>query len=605
MRTRCGSEHRDRALRDSEAMSEKRQVDEALRDTEARIAALFHEAPRGYQSLDEEGRFLDVNAAWLETLGYDRDKVIGRWFGDFLAPEFVESFRKRFPLFKERGATHSEFQMMHKSGERRFIAFEGRIEHGRDGSFLRTHCVLADISESKRAEAKLLERERELSTLMGNLPGMAYRCSNDRLWTVHFVSAGCLALTGYPPEALVDNAVVAYGSLVSPEDAARLWGETQAAIEAGAPWTCVYRITTASGELRWVWERGVALTTSDGDVVLEGFVQDVTEARKTEARLEAASAEWRRTFDAMGDSVAVFDHGGRLLRCNRATAEVTGRDFADLIGRPCYEVFHGTDDYHESCPQRLALVSGREETSFFEQNGRWLRVTFEPQVDDAGRVTGGVHVVSDVTELKESEKRLRASVSKQQRISEGVIAALSRSIEVRDPYTAGHERRVSQLATAIARRMGLDEAAVKRVEVAGMLHDVGKIVVPAEILSKPGRLSETEFALIKGHPKTAHSILAPIEFDFPLAEIVLQHHERLDGSGYPAGLAEGDILLEARILAVADVTEAMISHRPYRAALPLEAATAELESGAGTRYDAVACETTLRLFRREGFTFSE
>jgi HD-GYP domain-containing protein (c-di-GMP phosphodiesterase class II) len=145
---------------------------------------------------------------------------------------------------------------------------------------------------------------------------------------------------------------------------------------------------------------------------------------------------------------------------------------------------------------------------------------------------------------------------------------------------------------------------VRNVEVAGMLHDVGKIIVPAEILVKPGRLSEMEFALIKEHSQAAYEILRSIEFDFPLAEIVVQHHERLDGSGYPAGLAGDEILLEARILAVADVVEAMISDRPYRAALPLDAALAEIEEGAGSRYDAAVSRAAVRLFREQGFTLS-
>ena len=219
----------------------------------------------------------------------------------------------------------------------------------------------------------------------------------------------------------------------------------------------------------------------------------------------------------------------------------------------------------------------------------WLRVTFEPQIDDAGVVCGGVHVVTDVTDLKLGERQLQESIAKQERITQGVISALAQSVEVRDPYTAGHQRRVGELAAAIARELSLGAETISRLEIAGMLHDVGKTVVPAELLAKPGRLSATEFELIKGHAQAAYDILESIEFDFPVADIIVQHHERLDGSGYPSGLSGQQILPEARILAVADVVEAMISHRPYRAALPLDAAVAELEAGAGSRYDAAAC----------------
>jgi len=329
------------------------------------------------------------------------------------------------------------------------------------------------------------------------------------------------------------------------------------------------------------------------------------EQREAKEHLAAAADEWRQTFDAMHDSVAVFDGDGRVLRCNAATTVLNGRDAEEIVGRPCHEVFHATHEFHKDCPQRRAFASRHVETSFLEQDGKWLRVTFTPEIDAAGRASGGVHVVADVTELKQAELRLLESIVKHQAITEGVIAALARTVDVRDPYTAGHQRRVSELAAAMARCLGLDEESVRGVRIAGMLHDVGKIIIPAEILSKPGRLAATEFDLIKAHPQAAYEILESIEFDFPIADIVVQHHERLDGSGYPGGLTEQSILPEARILAVADVVEAMISHRPYRAALPLEAAMAELEDGAGSRYDAAACEAAIRLFREQGFTFTE
>ena len=228
----------------------------------------------------------------------------------------------------------------------------------------------------------------------------------------------------------------------------------------------------------------------------------------------------------------------------------------------------------------------------------------------AERIAGGrpqaiTGYCQDITDVRKSEQRLLASIVKQQTITEGVIAALAHTVDVRDPYTAGHQRRVSELAVAIARRVGLAEEDVRCVQIGGMLHDIGKIVIPAEILSKPGRLSTTEFELVKGHPQAAYDILGSIDFEHPIADVVAQHHERLDGSGYPAGLTEESILPGARILAVADVVEAMISHRPFRAALPLDAAMAELEAGAGSRYDAAACEAATFLFRKQGFAFSE
>lgn len=181
--------------------------------------------------------------------------------------------------------------------------------------------------------------------------------------------------------------------------------------------------------------------------------------------------------------------------------------------------------------------------------------------------------------------------------AEATVSALAAVAERRDPYTAGHQKRVSELATAIGREMGLPEDQVEGIRVAGILHDTGKVVIPGEILSKPADLSEFEFGMIKSHPKVDSEIVEGIDFPWPVARTVLQHHERLDGSGYPFGLQGDDIIMEARILAVADVVEAMSSHRPYRPALGIQRALEEVDAGRGTQFDPAVVDTCLKLFR--------
>lgn len=191
-----------------------------------------------------------------------------------------------------------------------------------------------------------------------------------------------------------------------------------------------------------------------------------------------------------------------------------------------------------------------------------------------------------------------------QRIQDGLqdtVQAIAATVEMRDPYTAGHQRRVADLAAAIAGEMGLPHEQVYAIHLAGIVHDLGKIAIPAEILSKPARLSEIEYSLIKSHPQTGYEILKDIDFPWPVAQMVLQHHERIDGSGYPQGLQGDAILLEARILAVADVIEAMASHRPYRAGLGLDAALQEIHDHSGTRYDAKVAAAAERLLREGRF----
>jgi len=181
------------------------------------------------------------------------------------------------------------------------------------------------------------------------------------------------------------------------------------------------------------------------------------------------------------------------------------------------------------------------------------------------------------------------------------IQTIADTVEARDPYTAGHQQRVAKLATAIAQEMGLPDEQIQGIHLAGIVHDLGKIRVPAEILSKPGRISDAEFSLIKEHPQAGYDILKDVKFPWPIAQIVLQHHERLDGSGYPQGLKEDQILLEAKIMAVADVVEAMSSHRPYRPGLGIDMALQEIEQHKGVLYDSTVVDACVKLFREQAY----
>ena len=208
----------------------------------------------------------------------------------------------------------------------------------------------------------------------------------------------------------------------------------------------------------------------------------------------------------------------------------------------------------------------------------------------------------DVTLMVDARKREAAHTAKIERTLTSTITALSQMVELRDPYTAGHERRVAQLAVAIAESLQLTESVVNGIFIAGLLHDIGKITVPSEILTKPGRLSEPEHGILRAHAEVGFGLLRGIDFGEPVALIVHQHHERMDGSGYPRGLVGDEILLQARILAVADTVDAMASPRPCRQALGIEAALSEIRDHAGPRYDPAVVHACLRVIAG-GFTF--
>lgn len=208
-----------------------------------------------------------------------------------------------------------------------------------------------------------------------------------------------------------------------------------------------------------------------------------------------------------------------------------------------------------------------------------------------------------LSERDRAETDLQQSLEMLQRALEGIIHTVAVTVETRDPYTAGHQKRVASLACEIARQMGLADHVIDGIKMAGVIHDHGKITVPAEILSKPGSLTRLEFGIIQTHPQVGYDILKKIEFPWPVDRMILQHHERMDGSGYPQGLKNDQILIEARIIAVADVLEAMAYHRPYRPALGIESALDEIRKNSGIFYDRDVVDACLAIFEKGRFEF--
>lgn len=247
------------------------------------------------------------------------------------------------------------------------------------------------------------------------------------------------------------------------------------------------------------------------------------------------------------------------------------------------------------------------ELEYYHKNGsvRSLSTHIRGIRDGEGNLTGFYGSHHDVTERRKAEEDLRKSVGQLRRAMQTTIQVLGLVAETKDPYTAGHQKRTTDLARAMATEMGLPPEQIEGIRMAGVIHDIGKISLPTEILSKPTKLSTIEFSLIKQHARQGYEILKEVESPWELAEMVYQHHERINGSGYPRGLKGDEILIEARILAVADVVESMASHRPYRAALGIDTALEEITKNRGILYDPAVVDVCLRLFREKGYRLAE
>jgi putative nucleotidyltransferase with HDIG domain len=232
----------------------------------------------------------------------------------------------------------------------------------------------------------------------------------------------------------------------------------------------------------------------------------------------------------------------------------------------------------------------------------WTENKFSGIRDENGKPVSILAEVRDITERKQAEEERKQSFERVRKALRATVQAISMTVEMKDPYTSGHQQRVADLARSIATEMGLSADRQDFIRTASTIHDIGKISLPAEILSKPTKLTDLEFNLIKTHSQSGYDILKDIEFPWPVADVVLQHHERMDGSGYPHGLKGENISLEARILAVADVVEAITSHRPYRPALGIDVALEEISRNRGILYDADVVDACLKLFREKGYT---
>lgn len=308
-------------------------------------------------------------------------------------------------------------------------------------------------------------------------------------------------------------------------------------------------------------------------------------------------------------SIISTDLNQNILYWNTGAENIFGYKANEVIGKKKINIIYdGAESKRNALKAKELIITTKKGTECelkqITKSGKklWSRMTLNPRFDDNGKVMGILGIGINITQHKELEHHLRETLKKLKQTLTGIIHATELIIETRDPYTAGHQRRVALLAQAIASNLKLSEQQVEGIYMVGMIHDVGKISIPAEILSMPRRLTPAEFNLIKNHPQAGFDILKNIDFPWPIADIILQHHERIDGTGYPKGISGKNIMIEAKILMVADVVEAMASHRPYRAAFGLKRALGEIKQNSGILYDPDVVDSCVEVFEKDKFT---
>jgi PAS domain S-box-containing protein len=341
-----------------------------------------------------------------------------------------------------------------------------------------------------------------------------------------------------------------------------------------------------------VWVRVTVMTLPEKRRVI-AHVVDIDDLMAARHAAYAAQRRLAALIEHSSDLIVVLDDQGKLVEGNPAAERVLGWRVKDFLDTDMLELIHPDDlpTVLASLADTYANPGLRPAVTFRigTADGRWVHLESigNNQLSDP-EIEGVIVNARDVSEAVRHRERTEANL-------DAVVTALALASEFRDPYTAGHQNKVARLSKAIGTRLGLAQEHVRGIALAASLHDIGKIAIPAEILTRPGRLSPIEFELVKTHCQIGHDILAGIEFGYPVAEIVLHHHERLDGSGYPHGLAGEAVSLGARIVGIADVIDAMSSHRPYRPSLGLDAALQELTRNSGTSYDAAVVVAAIEI----------
>jgi PAS domain S-box-containing protein len=632
------------------------ETEEALHLSEERFRLAMKGANDGLWDWDLRTDAVYYSPAWKSMLGYAEDELAGNlatWKSlthpDDIAPtlahvqDLVEGRTDKYEV---------EFRMRHKDGQYRNILSRGFLLHNPGGDAIRLIGTHVDVTDRVRANERIATLSRLYATLSACNSAVVHATSRHELCEriCHIVTdkgGWTGAWIGFLDETTRSIAVEAWSKSLSPVISRMVVsidptlpegrGPTSIAARTGTPYFC-NDVFTDPATVPWrdfLKNFGVAAAAAvplrvegqftgvmnmysgrkdfytpevqallnelshDISFALDSFVREERRNRAESALVEN-EAKYRGLVEQHITGI-YFIQNGAFVYANPRFAEIFGYEQREIIGMKVSELV--AEPYRELVLENIRKRLVSEIASIeYEFTGQRKDGTFvEIGVHGTAGVYNGkpaiIGVLQDISAKKRAEEEIQRYVKQLKTAFMSTVEVATIMSEMRDPYTAGHERRVAEIAVAIGAELGFDARRLEGLRVAGHLHDIGKVTIPSEILAKPGKLSSLEFQLIRAHAQAGYDVLKNVEFPWPVAQVALQHHERIDGSGYPLGLKGEAILLESRIMAVADVVEAMSSHRPYRAGLGIEKALAEIERGRGTAYDADAADACLRLFR--------
>jgi len=583
-------------------ITSRRKTEQALIESEKKYRTVFENTGTATMILEDNMTVSMVNSQTEKLSGYTKEEIENKikWT-TFAHPEDLEKMKKYHIERRKAGGkapTEYEFRLIDKKGNIRNIFMKIGIIPNTKKSI----ASLIDITKLKKTEEGLRESREKYFNLFND--------ANDLIHVINpagkflAVNRKWLTTLEYSQEEIKDIRVPD----IVRKDKLKQFSERIQEIKKGKSTGFETIFISKSGKEINVEGRGNGLFKNGKLVSAVGIFRDITKRKQAEENVKSAKDELEIILDSVPAIIFYKDIEDRIIRTNKTNADAFGVPIKDMVGKTTEELFPQEQAEKMRKDDKEVIISGKPKRNIIEsytthEGIKWQTIDKIPYRDKIGKIIGIIGLAKDITVQRKSEKKLQQSYQKLKKNMDATIDTMSNMIEAKDHYTSGHQQRVSQLAVAIATGLDLSQDKVEGIRIASLIHDIGKIGIPAEILSKSTILSDIEFSLIKAHSQIGYDILKSIDFAHPVAKIVLQHHEKINGTGYPNHLKGAEILLESKIICVSDVVEAMSSHRPYRPALGIDVALEEISQNKGILYDSEVVDVCLKIFKEKSFKF--
>jgi len=581
----------------------------AQRESEEKYRTILETSEEGYYEIDLAGNFIFVNDSVCRLLGYSRKELTGMNNRQYMDKETARKVFQTFNKVYRTGESTKEFdwEVIRKDGAKRYIEQSVSLQKDSSGKPIGFRGILRDITERRKTEELLKQSEAQYRLLADHMKDQVWLMDLNLKMT--YISPSVEKLLGYTTEEVVKLPMYKLLTKRSSQKAMEAFSRKMEKASAVPSSKILMELEYRCKDSRIIWiEATFSFIMDENGIPMSilGEGREITKRKQIEESLQKSEENFRHSLDDSPLGVRISTVEGETIYANKAVLDMYGYDSIEELKKIPIQDRYTPESYTQFLIRKQKRLLGElgpseYEISIVRKNGeiRHLHV-FRKEIFWSGKKQSQV-IYEDISLRRQAEEKLNSILGNLRKSIRTTIQVLGTASEARDPYTAGHQKRVADLARTIATEMGLPQDSIEAIRMAGAIHDIGKISIPSEILCKPTKLTDLEYSLVQAHTQYSYEIMKDVESPWPLADIVYQHHERINGSGYPQGLKGEDILIEARILAVADVVEAMASYRPYRPSLGLQSALTEIEDNAGILYDSKVVDTCIKLFRENRF----